>query len=82
MATTEPPTLDQVLMLATRLPPADKLRLIARLAPQVVYVLSEAHAAPVADDDLLLELDTLIADAADVGPAAHDSADVISQMRR
>ncbi len=77
--TTPPPTLDQVLTLATRLPPADKLRLIERLAPQVALVL------PVTTDeagDPLAELDDLIAESAALGPAAQDSAEVISGMRR
>lgn len=36
MTTTADPTLDQVFDLAARLSPADKLRLIERLAPQVL----------------------------------------------
>lgn len=79
MATTETPTLDQVLTLATRLPPADKLRLIARLAPQVAQVL---NTAPEGGDDPLAELDALAAESATLGPAARDSAEVISDMRR
>lgn len=68
------PTLDQVLTLATRLLPADKLRLIERLVPQVAQVL--------AADDPLTELDTLIAESSPLGSAERDSAEVLSEMRR
>lgn len=83
MAATETPTLDQVLILATHLPPADKLRLIERLTPQVAHALPVPAAPEEADaDDLLNELDQLIADAATLGPTPRDSAEVISEMRR
>ena len=36
-------TLDEVFDLATQLPPADKLRLIERLVPQVAHALEAAH---------------------------------------
>lgn len=70
MTTTDAPTLDQVLTLARKLPVADKVRLIARLAPEVD------------DDNILAELDQLISKAAAAGPAAVDSADLVSAMRR
>lgn len=79
MTTTESPTLDQVLTLATRLSAGDKLRLIARLAPQVAQVLPAPTAVA---DDLLAELDDLIAESAALGPTAQDSAAIISEMRR
>ena len=83
MTTMDPPTLAQVLNLATRLAPADKLRLIERLAPQIAHALP-VPAAPegAATDELLGALDQLIADAATLGPAPRDSAEVISELRR
>lgn len=83
MSTADAITLDHVLSLATRLPPADKLRLIERLAPQVAHALPVLATTEQADtDDLLGELDQLIAEAAALGPASRDSAEVISEMRR
>ncbi|WP_129629817.1 hypothetical protein [Candidatus Oscillochloris fontis] len=79
MTITPIPTLDQVLTLATRLPPADKLRLIERLAPQIAQVLP-MQASVV--DESLAELDALIAESATIDPAERDSADVLSEMRR
>ncbi|PDW00970.1 hypothetical protein [Candidatus Viridilinea mediisalina] len=79
MTTTETPTLDHVLILATRLPPADKLRLIERLAPQVAQVLPTTTEMP---STILAELDALVAEATDLGPLDRDSIEVIGEMRR
>lgn len=83
MSAAEVPTLAQVLTLAQRLPAVDKLRLIERLAPQVAQALPVPTAPEgAATDELLGELDQVIADTAALGPAPRDSADVISEMRR
>jgi len=81
--TSDEPTLDQVFALATHLSPVDKLRLIARLAPDVAHVWpTPSRQVSAAVDDQLRELDALITEAATAGRADHDSADLISQMRR
>jgi hypothetical protein len=83
MSLADPPTLDQVLILAARLRPADKLRLIERLAPQVADALAVPESPEDAEaGDQLDELDQVIAEAATLGPLPRDSADVISEMRR
>ena len=77
MSVTDAPTLAQVLTLAHRLPAADQLRLIARLAPGVAAALP-AEAA----DDTWDELVRFGDEAATLPPLAADSADVLSVMRR
>lgn len=77
MSLAESPTLDQVLILAQRLPPADRLRLIAQLAPGVAAALP-----PESADDAWDELLRLGDETAALPPLAEDSADVISAMRR
>lgn len=76
MTTTGTPTLDAVLTLAQRLAPADKLRLIARLAPDLAAVL------PSPDDAAWDELLQLGNESAAQPPLAEDSAAVVSAMRR
>jgi hypothetical protein len=77
MPVTDAPTLAQVLTLAQRLPPADKLRLIARLAPD----LAEDLPADTADDswDELLRFGD---EAKSLPPLAEDSAEVLSALIR
>ena len=77
MSATDAPTLDQVLTLARRLPAADKLRLIARLAPELAAALP-ANAVGDSWDELLRFGD----EAAALPPLAEDSADALSAMRR
>jgi hypothetical protein len=77
MSATDAPTLDQVLTLAQRLPAADKLRLIARLAPDLAAALP-ADAGGDSWDELLRLSD----ESAALPPLAEDSADVLSAMRR
>ncbi len=77
MSVTDAPTLAQVLTLAQRLPAADQLRLIARLAPGVAAALP-AEAASDTWDALVRFGD----EAATLPPLAADSADVLSAMRR
>lgn len=77
MSVADAPTLAQVLSLAQRLPPADKLRLIARLAPELAAALPAYPA-----DDSWDELMRLGDEAALLPPLAEDSADVLSAMRR
>ena len=51
MSTTDTPTLEQVLWLARRLPPADQARLVAQLTPALADALTEASpAASTAED--------------------------------
>jgi hypothetical protein len=64
-------TLDQVLALAQRLPPADQARLVERLAPVLVQALTEGGPKP---------RRSLLGIAADLGPAP--SAEEIDQARR
>lgn len=77
MSATDAPTLDQVLTLAQRLPAADKLRLIARLAPELAAALP-ADAVGDSWDELLRFGD----EAAALPPLTEDSADALSAMRR
>lgn len=77
MSAAETPTLTQVLTLARRLPVADQLRLIARLAPELASVLPE-HTAGDAWEELL----QLGEETASLPPLAGDSAEVLSAMRR
>jgi hypothetical protein len=77
MSLPDAPTLAQVLTLAQRLPAADKLRLIARLAPEL------AAALPVdTDSDSWDELLRFGDEAALLPPLDEDSADALSAMRR
>jgi hypothetical protein len=77
MSVSDAPTLAHVLTLARRLPAADKLRLIARLAPDL------AAALPVdAADDSWDELLRLGDESAILPPLATDSAELLSAMRR
>jgi hypothetical protein len=77
MTIAEPPTLDQVLTLAQRLPAADKLRLIARLAPELVATLP-----PQGEIDSWDEFVRFSAELEPLAPLADDSATVLSSMRR
>jgi hypothetical protein len=77
MSAANTPTLDQVLALAQRLPATDKLRLIARLAPELAAALP-ADAVGDSWDDLLRFGD----EAAALPPLVEDSADALSAMRR
>lgn len=77
MSAADAPTLTQVLSLAQRLPPADKLRLIAHLAPELVAALPTDST-----DDSWDELLRLGDETALLPPLAEDSADVLSAMRR
>jgi hypothetical protein len=77
MSVADTPTLAQVLILAQRLPVADKLRLIARLAPELAAALP-AEAASDSWDELLSFGDEV----ALLPPLAEDSADALSAMRR
>ena len=76
MTTTDVPTLDQVLTLARKLPAADKVRLMARLAPEV-----DAALQPDDGDDAWNAL-LRFSDDYPVPPLTQDSADVLSAMRR
>jgi hypothetical protein len=84
MSLADPPTLEQVLTLAQRLHAADRLRLIAQLAPGVVAALPVENSGDADADafDPLDELEHIIAENAASGPLPRDSADVISEMRR
>jgi hypothetical protein len=77
MSLADPPTLEQVLTLAQRLHAADRLRLIAQLAPGVAAALPPEPADEAWDELLRLSDET-----AALPPLAEDSADVISAMRR
>lgn len=77
MTATDALTLDQVLTLAQRLPSADKLRLIARLASELTAALP-ADAAGDYWDELLRFGD----EAATLPPLAEDSADALSALRQ
>jgi hypothetical protein len=77
MSATDAPTLDHVLTLAQRLTTADKLRLIAHLAPALAAALP-SDAVSDSWDELLRLGD----EAAALLPLAEDSADVLSAMRR
>lgn len=77
MSAADAPTLTQVLSLAQRLAPADKLRLIAHLAPELATALP---AEPT--DNSWDELMRLGDEATLLPPLAEDSADVLSSMRR
>lgn len=51
MSTTDTPTLEQVLRLARRLPPADQARLVAHLTPAPAAALTKATpASGIAED--------------------------------
>jgi hypothetical protein len=77
MSFPDAPILAQVLTLAQRLPAADKLRLIARLAPEL------AAALPVdAGGDSWDELPRFGDEAALLPRLDEDSADALSAMRR
>ncbi|MEI8166592.1 MAG: hypothetical protein WCG26_09435 [Chloroflexales bacterium] len=69
------PTLDHVFTLAQMLPAPDQLRLIARLAPQLVATLP-------ADADAWDKLLHFGDDLTTLPPLAQDSAEVLSAMRR
>lgn len=75
MAPMETPTLEQVLTLARQLRSADKLRLIAQLAPELAAGLSDAPSDAAWDELLQMGEDAL-------SPTGQDSADVLSAMRR
>jgi hypothetical protein len=77
MSLADTPTLAQVLTLAQRLPAADKLRLIARLAPDLAAALPAEDAGDSWD-----ELLRLSDESAALSPLATDSADLLSAMRR
>ena len=77
MSVTDAPTLAQVITLARRLPAADQLRLIARLASGVIDALP-AEAAGDAWEELRHFSDEL----ATLPPPRLDSAEVLSAMRR
>jgi hypothetical protein len=51
MTTVDDPTLEQVLGLARRLPPAEQARLVAQLTPTIAAALADAarHDRPMAD---------------------------------
>jgi hypothetical protein len=74
------PTLfDQVLAAARQLPPRERARLVAVVVEELAAPPTSVSAA---SDDVLAELDQLIAEAAAAGPTAVDSADLISELRR
>lgn len=75
MTPMETPTLEQVLTLARQLRSADKLRLIAQLAPELAAGLTDAPFDAAWDELLQMGEDAL-------SPTGHDSADVLSEMRR
>jgi hypothetical protein len=77
MSVTNTPGFEDVLALARRLPPADRLRLIAQLAPDLAAALAPASADD-AWDDLLRFAD----ETGQLPPAGQDSAEVLSAMRR
>jgi hypothetical protein len=77
MSATDAPTLEQVVTLSQRLPAADKLQLIARLAHELAAALP-ADATGDSWDELLRFGD----EAATLPSLAEDSADVLSAMRR
>jgi hypothetical protein len=80
MSLADTPTLAQVLTLAQRLPAADKLRLIARLAPDLAAALPALPAEDAGDS--WGELLRLSDESAALPPLATDSADLLSAMRR
>ena len=51
MSTTDTPTLEEVLRLARRLPPADQARLVARLTPALAVAPTEVALATGTADD-------------------------------
>jgi hypothetical protein len=75
MTPADTPTLEQVLTLARQLRSADKLRLIARLAPELTATLTEERSDSAWDELLHMSADEL-------APTGQDSADVLSAMRR
>ena len=83
--TTDAPTLDQVLDLATRLPPADQVRLIARLAPQIERVLEDAPLRPMESDmdphAILAEIREAFRAQGPVSPSMSEQLEVDRQAR-
>jgi hypothetical protein len=75
--TSEAPTLNQVLTLARRLNAADRLRLIAQLAPELIATLPNEESSDSWD-----ELFSFSDELAVLPPLTADSADVLSSMRR
>lgn len=73
-------TFDQALATVRQLPPRERARLVAVIVEELAALPAGAPAAD--SDDVLDELDQLIAEASHAGPAAADSADVITGMRR
>lgn len=73
-----PPTLEQVRRLAQELPRAERAELLAWLAQQLAAVTEERAAV----DDAWAELDRMREDLAALGPAAVDSAELLSATRR
>lgn len=70
-------TFDEVLALATRLAPADKLRLIAQLAVQLVPTLEQTQR-----EDVLEQRRRYYEEAKKLGPVSPTAGDIIDADRR
>jgi hypothetical protein len=76
MTSAETPSFEQVLILARQLRSADKLRLIAQLAPELTATLADER-SDTAWDELFH-----MSGGEELPPTGKDSADVLSAMRR
>ena len=82
MTTTDTQTLELVLALARRLPPADQARLVAQLSPTIAAALIESTSARTSVDDPRAILAQLREDFRAQGPVIPSMADDLAESRR
>ncbi len=82
MSTTDTPTLEQVLRLARRLPPADQARLVAHLTPALAVAPAEAAPATGTADDPWVTLARLREESRALGPVSPSVTEELLASRR
>ena len=82
MSTTDTPTLEQVLRLARRLPPADQARLVAHLTPAPAAALTKATPASGTAEDPWVTLARLREEFRALGPVSPGVTEELLASRR